>query len=62
MKITLNADKNHVNKIRKMLKANNGYCPCVLIKDETTKCMCKEFVEEIEEGPCHCGLYIKTRD
>lgn len=62
MKITLNPDKDHVNKIREKLKANDGYCPCVLIKDATTKCMCKDFIEDTEEGPCHCGLYIKTKD
>ncbi len=25
-----------------------------------TKCMCKEF-REMDEGMCHCGLYIKTK-
>lgn len=58
MKITLNPDKEYVHSIKKQLKANGGYCPCSLIKNEDTKCMCKEF-REMESGMCHCGLYIK---
>jgi len=60
MKITLNTDKEHVDKIRAKLKENDGYCPCVLIKNENTKCMCKEFIEQRESGYCHCKLYYKT--
>jgi hypothetical protein len=41
-----------------MLKANNGYCPCKTIKNEDTKCICKEFMEQ-GLGECHCGLYKK---
>jgi len=41
-----------------MLKANNGYCPCKIIKNEDTKCICKEFMEQ-DLGECHCGLYKK---
>ena len=44
------------------LKHNKDkYCPCSLIRDEDTVCMCKEF-REMEEGICHCQLYIKTKD
>lgn len=60
MKIILNSDKELVNKIRKKIKDNNGYCPCRLIKTEDTKCMCKEFIETNELGCCHCGLYEKV--
>lgn len=60
MQIKTNPDKEHVDKIRKLLKANDGYCPCVLGKSPETKCMCKEFLEATEPGPCHCGLYIKS--
>ena len=62
MKITTNPDKEFVAKIRAMLKKNDGYCPCRLTKTEETKCICKEFIEQTEAGPCHCGLYIKTED
>jgi len=61
MRIKTNPDKAHVAEIRKQLKENDNYCPCVLEKTEDTKCMCKEF-REMEEGTCHCGLYIKTKE
>ena len=61
MKIELNPDKELVAEIRAKLKNNNGYCPCVFVKNEDTKCICKEF-REMDEGMCHCGLYIKTKD
>lgn len=60
MKITQNPDKDYANEIKKMLKANNGYCPCALVKTPDTKCMCKEF-RDMEEGTCQCGLYIKRK-
>lgn len=58
MKIKVNPDKELVSQIRKALKENNGYCPCSLIKNDDTKCMCREF-RETQNGMCHCGLYIK---
>lgn len=39
---------------------NNGYCPCATIKNEDTKCICKEFREQNSEGECHCGRFIKV--
>lgn len=56
MKYKLNQDKELVNIILEGLRKNKGYCPCKLVKDETTKCPCKEF-RETEQ--CHCGLFIK---
>lgn len=61
MRIKTNPDKAHVAEIRKQLKENDNYCPCVLEKTPDTKCMCKEF-REMKEGMCHCGLFIKTKD
>ena len=61
MRVILNPDKNYVEEIRAKLKANSNYCPCVLVKNADTTCMCKE-VREMEEGMCHCGLYIKIKD
>lgn len=61
MKIELNPDKEYVKEIRDRLKANNNYCPCALIKSKDTQCMCKDF-RDMEEGACHCGLYIKTKE
>lgn len=59
MKILLNPDKSIVEDVRRRLKENDGYCPCRLVKNKDTKCMCKEFVEQTTSGECHCGLYIK---
>lgn len=61
MRITTNPDAEFVCEIRQQLKANNGYCPCALVKNADTKCMCKEF-REMTEGTCHCGLYIKCAE
>ena len=40
-------------------KYGKKYCPCSLVRDEDTVCMCKEF-REMEEGTCQ--LYVKTKD
>lgn len=53
-----NPDKKIVSEIRQQLKENDGYCPCMIIKNDDTKCMCKQFREQTN-GMCHCGLYIK---
>lgn len=42
-------------------KYGKRYCPCSLIRDEDTVCMCKEF-REMEEGTYHCQLYVKTKE
>lgn len=59
MKIITNPDKEYVDEIRNRLKANAGHCPCNLVKNEDTKCICKEFREQNTPGWCHCGLYKK---
>jgi ferredoxin-thioredoxin reductase catalytic subunit len=59
MKITLNPNKEYVEKIRKAIANNNGYCPCSLIKDDNHLCICKDATEN---GECHCGLYIIEKD
>lgn len=61
MKIVTNPDKEYAEDVMKRIKSNSGYCPCMLVKTPDTKCMCKEF-REMDEGMCHCGLYIKTKD
>lgn len=60
MKISLNPDKKEVERVRRALQENDGYCPCKLIKTPETRCMCQEFRRQ-EEGYCHCGLYIKEK-
>ena len=59
--IKVNKNKKLVAEIKQRIKNNNGYCPCRLLKNEDTKCMCKEFREQ-EEGECHCGLYVKIKE
>ena len=65
MNITLNPNEEVVKTIREGLKAKGGYCPCRLEKTEDTKCMCKEFHDQIAdpdfEGYCHCMLYYKHK-
>lgn len=58
-KIKVTDDIELRDEIRQKLKENNGYCPCVLVQNDDTKCMCKEF-RKMTEGTCHCGLYVKT--
>lgn len=60
MKIELNSDRELVKEIKQALKDNNGYCPCELEISPDTKCMCKNFREEVAIGElCHCGLFRK---
>lgn len=63
--IKLSEDKELVKSIKEALKNNNGYCPCKTIKIPDTKCMCKEFREQVKdpnyEGFCHCMLYYKSK-
>lgn len=64
MAVKLNEDEEVVKVIKDGLKRNDGYCPCRLEKNNDTKCMCKEFREQIKdpnfEGYCHCMLYYKS--
>lgn len=61
MAIKQNPDKEYADEVKRKLKDNGGYCPCSLIKSPDTKCMCKDF-RDLEEGMCHCGLFLKTKD
>lgn len=64
MKVKFNSDKEIVKTIQQGLKRTGGYCPCKIEKNADTKCMCKEFREQIKdpnfEGYCHCLLYYKS--
>ena len=57
--IKVNKNKKLVAEIKQRIKDNNGYCPCRLLKNEDTKCMCKEFRENPEMTECHCGRFIR---
>ena len=63
MAVRLNEDKEIVAAVREGLKRTGGYCPCRLERTEDTKCMCKEFREQIADpkftGYCDCLQYYK---
>ena len=65
MKVRLNEDAAVVAAVSEGLKRTGGYCPCVRERSEDTKCMCREFREQIKdpnfEGYCHCMLYYKEK-
>lgn len=48
------------SRIRKAVRENGGYCPCMIDKTPDTKCMCKDFREQQTPGPCHCGRFEKV--
>ena len=50
---------SNYDKITKLLKTTDGYCPCATMISEDTKCICKEFLEQDYTGECHCGRYKK---
>lgn len=64
-KVVVSNDQEFVKNIREEIKKNSGYCPCSLIKNDDTKCMCTEFRNFLEDeekfGKCHCGLYEKIK-
>lgn len=66
MAVRLNEDKDVVETVREGLKRTGGYCPCRLQRTDDTKCICKEFKEQMAdpdfEGYCHCMLYYKSKD
>lgn len=63
MSVKINPNEEVVEAIKLALEQNDGYCPCRLEKTPDTKCMCKEFRDQIKDenftGECHCGLYVK---
>ena len=64
-KVRLNENEEIVKMVKEGLAEKGGYCPCTLEISEDTKCMCKEFRDQISdpdfEGYCHCMLYYKER-
>ena len=63
MKIRSNENEEIVKLVKEGLEKSGGYCPCRLSKTEDTRCMCKEFRDQIADsdftGYCHCLLYYK---
>lgn len=46
---------------KKLVEDNDGYCPCLIDRTPDTKCMCRDFREQQELGPCHCGRFAKVK-
>ena len=66
-KIVLSDDLALVAEVNRQLQETKGYCPCALIWDDSTKCICSSFKESLakeEEIECNCGKYkiIKVND
>ena len=41
-------------------KYGKRYCPCSLVRNNNTVCMCKEFRDSPSGTTCHCGIYTKA--
>lgn len=52
-------DVSEFNRISELVKENDGYCPCLIAKNEDTKCPCKEFRKSTIAGKCRCGRFFK---
>jgi hypothetical protein len=50
------------NEITEAVKLNENYCPCMPVKNEDTKCMCKDFRDSKETDFCHCGRFYKVKN
>lgn len=59
LKIIPNPNVDIYNKITNAVIQNDGYCPCMLTKNQDTKCICKDFRDQSHKGECHCGRYVK---
>lgn len=62
MKIYKNPNPQEFADISEAVKLNDGYCPCLLNKNDDTKCMCKDFRDSTETDFCHCGRYYKIKE
>jgi hypothetical protein len=63
MKAKLNKNSELVKDIKRSLKKNDGYCPCQIGRTHDTKCICKDFRENVAVGEyCICELYKKISD
>ena len=51
LKIIPNPDPEFLKEITQRVIENDGYCPCLLYKNEDTKCMCKDFREQNQTIP-----------
>ena len=55
----VNPDSSHVFTIIEKIYENDGYCPCMPMKTNDTKCPCK-YMRKLKA--CRCGLYVMCDD
>lgn len=58
-RLVLNRNRNHVEKLMKIMDRNGGHCPCTVADREHTLCPCDHFIVNNE---CHCNLFIKQEE
>ena len=58
--VKLTTNEKLRDTIKGKLKENAMYCPCRTVKNKDTLGWCKDFRFQDKEGPCHCGLYVKS--
>lgn len=61
LKIIKNADIEKYLEVTRAVEDASGFCPCGLVHNEDTKCICKKFLEQQTEGECHCGRFVKIK-
>lgn len=52
-------DVNKVSEVLDKVDKNDGYCPCMIVKNENTICPCKGMRTR---GKCICGLYKEVSE
>lgn len=65
LKVSRNPDPKKYDEVTEAVKQNDGYCPCLIARNEDTKCMCKEFRDAVSEGkvgPCRCGRFVASEE
>lgn len=58
IKIERNPNVTEYDTITQAVKDNDGYCPCMTERNETTRCPCLEF-RQMKLGYCHCRRFLK---
>lgn len=56
MELIINPNLEERKRIGAEVVANGGFCPCLLIKNEDTKCPCKQ---KREKQICICNLFVE---
>lgn len=60
LKVIPNPDSKKYAEMTVAVFENSGFCPCSFERTDDTKCPCKEFREQEEEGLCHCERLLKV--